>query len=167
VFYSRGKVLGQQKKYAAAIEDFTESLRLDDKLEQNYRTRGMVYQQLGNIENVVRDYSEFIRRKPTNRWILNDLAWIHATCPDPNIRDGAKAVDLAKRACEVSEWKNSAYVDTLAAAYAEMSDWETAISTQDRALKMATSEAEKADYGKRLSLYQKKEPFRVPQRQGE
>lgn len=167
VFYSRGKILGQQKRYAAAIEDFTESLRLDDTLVQNYRTRGLVYQKLGQFENVVRDFSEFIRRKPTNTGILNELAWIHATCPDEKIRDGVKAVELAKRACEGSNWKNSAFIDTLAAAYAEAGDWQNAVSNQELSIKLAATEPEKVGSRKRLSLYQEKMPYRMTRRENQ
>ena len=163
VFYLRGKVHGQQKRYAAAIEDFTESLRLDGTLAQSYRTRGLVYQKLGKYENAVRDFSEFIRLKPTNHWILNELALIYATCPEESVRDGAKGVDLAKRACAASNWKNPGYIETLAAAYSQASDWENAVSNQEKALQMAGTESEKINRRNRLSLYQRKETLQVPQ----
>lgn len=162
VFYLRGKVHGQQKRYTAAIEDFTESLRLDGTLAQSYRTRGLVYQKLGEYENAVRDFSEFIRLRPNNHWILNELAWIYATCPEENVRDGAKAIQLAKRACAASNWKNPGYIETLAAAYAKANDWENAVSNQEKALQMAGTESETLDRRNRLSLYQRKETFQMP-----
>jgi len=58
--------------------------------------------------------------------LLNSLAWLLATCPSAEIRDGAKAVGLARRACEGDGWKNAALLDTLAAAYAEAGDFQQA-----------------------------------------
>lgn len=162
VFYLRGKIHGQQMRYASAIEDFTESLRLDDTLVQNYRTRGLVHKKLGNYENAVRDFSEFVRRRPTNQWILNELAWIQATCADDKVRDGPKAVELAKRACAESNWKDSSFIDTLAAAYAETGDWKNAVGNQEQAIRLAATEAERADRRNRLKLYQNREAVRMP-----
>ena len=58
---------------------------------------------------------------------LRNLAWIYATCPDRRFRNGPKAVELARRACELSEWKNAQCRQTLADAYLEAGDLDHAI----------------------------------------
>ena len=50
---------------------------------------------------------------------LNNLAWILAANPDPQARNGRKAVELAQRACKLTGFKQPLMVGTLAAAYAE------------------------------------------------
>ena len=50
------------------------------------------------------------------------LAWIYASCPDRRFRDGPKAVELARRACELSDGKNAVCRQTLADAYLEVGD---------------------------------------------
>ncbi len=45
---------------------------------------------------------------------LNSLAWLRATCPENEIREGKEAVELALRACELSEWRDWGMIDTLA-----------------------------------------------------
>ena len=50
---------------------------------------------------------------------MNAAAWIWATAPEPEMRDGKRAIPAAQRACELLQWKRAAYIDTLAAAYAE------------------------------------------------
>ena len=55
-----------------------------------------------------------------------------ATCPEDRIRDGKRAVELAKRACELSSRQVATCVETLAAAYAEAGDFEAACDTQAR-----------------------------------
>ena len=49
----------------------------------------------------------------------NDLAWLCATCPDAELRDGKTAVEHAHTACRLTDWKDPWYFGTLAAAYAE------------------------------------------------
>jgi hypothetical protein len=34
------------------------------------------------------------------------LAWLLATCPDKKVRQGRRAIDLATRACDLTEWKS-------------------------------------------------------------
>ena len=50
---------------------------------------------------------------------LNNLAWLRATCPNAQHRDGAEAVRLATQACELTHYANPNTLATLAAAYAE------------------------------------------------
>ena len=65
---------------------------------------------------------------------LNSLAWVLATAPDAQWRDGPRAVELARKACEITEWKLPAIIDTLAAALAECERWQEAEAMERRAL---------------------------------
>ena len=51
-------------------------------------------------------------------------------------------------------------LDTLAAAYAEAGDFDSALKWQAKAIALETDAKEKAEYGERLKLYQAKKPFR-------
>jgi serine/threonine protein kinase/tetratricopeptide (TPR) repeat protein len=55
------------------------------------------------------------------------LAWRQATYPSAAIRDGAKAIENATKACELTDWNDGAYLDVLAAAYAEAGDFDNAV----------------------------------------
>ena len=105
----------------------------------------------------------------------NNLAWMFATDPDSQYRDGAEAVRLASGLCEGLSFLASCrqtynYVDTLAAAYAEMGDWEKAVATEEKAirgleqLKDADSNT-LAGFRERLGLYKSSQPFRQPIKQ--
>ena len=74
------------------------------------------------------------------------------------LRDGDKGVELATRACELSNCANHICMAALAAAYAECGDFERAIEYKNRAVKLADDP--KAEYEKRLTAYKAKRPCR-------
>ena len=98
----------------------------------------------------------------------NVRAWLWATCPDPRYRDGAKAVDSALKACELTGWKDPGYLETLAAAYAERGDFETAVEWQAKALELLPKEDERlrAIYADNLRRYQDAQPYHLCQKVG-
>ena len=99
--------------------------------------------------------NEHVRLNPDDARALNFFAWILATCTNEDIRDGARAIQLAERACSLTKWRNHAFVDTLAAAYAEAGQFDEAIEHQMRAISMA-DETSTEGYGQRLKSYQER-----------
>jgi tetratricopeptide (TPR) repeat protein len=71
--------------------------------------------------------------------IFNMLAWYQATYPSPAIRKGAKALENATKACELSDRSVVNYIDTLAAAYAETGDFAAAVREETEAVELAAS----------------------------
>ena len=83
---------------------------------------------------------------------MNNLAWLLATCPNPDLRDGQRAMQLAQRACELTEWKEHNLLDTLAAAYAQLGEFDRAIDYQTKAIELAPKKTSK-QYRTNLELY--------------
>jgi hypothetical protein len=94
---------------------------------------------------------------------LNNLAWLLATSPDSSLRDGPNAVALAEKAVAASNRKVSWNLGTLAAAYAEIGQFEKAVSTQREAIALLQTETEeeKNDFRSRLKFYESKKPYRT------
>jgi len=117
----------------------------------------------GQQAEAVTWYREAIRLRPNWPVPLNDLAWILATSSHAELRNGAEAVQLAGRACEITGGQDAHFLGTLDAACAEAGRLPEAISVAERvrALALATGQNNLAqDAEKRLEFYRAGKPFR-------
>jgi peptidoglycan/LPS O-acetylase OafA/YrhL len=99
----------------------------------------------------------------------NNLAWSLATNPDADKRNGIRAIDLAEDACQQTQYKKTAMVGTLAAAYAEAGRFDEAIATAQKAIVMATENGETNLLQRNqelLKLYQNHLPYHEPPANG-
>ncbi len=87
-------------------------------------------------------------------------AWLRATSPDAQHRNGKLAVESARRACELTEWHNPGELEVLAAAYAEAADFESAVKWQGKALTLTVEPADIESCRERLAQYRAGKPFR-------
>jgi tetratricopeptide (TPR) repeat protein len=160
-YYNRGNIYTKKKDYDKAIEDYTRAIRLDPKYSFPYIGRGVTYKLKKDYDKAIEDYSQAIRLDPKGPYPYNHLAWLMATCPTADYRNGKKAVELAKKACELSNWKVWSWIITLAAAHAENGDFEEAIKWQKKAMHLSDFPKDKVDDGnKRLKLYKDHKPYR-------
>jgi uncharacterized radical SAM superfamily Fe-S cluster-containing enzyme len=85
---------------------------------KGYVYRGLTYVQLGDSAKAVADFNHAIEVDSYNSEAYNSLAWLQATSPQANFRDGKKAVENATKACELSEWRDACNL-TCPVCYAE------------------------------------------------
>jgi tetratricopeptide (TPR) repeat protein len=93
----------------------------------------------GEYEEAIRFYRAALKAQPEQAGILNNLAWLLASCPEAASRNGPEAVRLATRACELTKYSQPLLIGTLAAAQAEAGDFPAAIATAERAAALATA----------------------------
>lgn len=74
------------------------------------------------------------------------LAWVLGTCPESEFRDGNRAIKHARKACELSEWKDWTSLLALAIGEAEVGRFDDANTHLTQALEMAPAEQRDA-YG--------------------
>ena len=160
-YYHRGIAREFKADYDRAIADFNEAIRLEQKFAGAYFSRGTAWQFKGQYRQAIADFDETIRLEPEFAGAYYNRAWLWATCPDPQVRDGRKAVESATRACELTGWKDAAQLDALAAAHAEAGDFAAAVKRQTEAAELA-SENEQADFRARLELYRAGKPYHEP-----
>jgi two-component SAPR family response regulator len=85
-----------------------------------------------------------------------------ATAPESSVRDGDKAVELARHANEIASNKDLDILDTVAAAYAEAHRFGEAVQTARQAIQLAESSGQQerlTQLNSELQLYQTGQPF--------
>ncbi len=95
--------------------------------------------------------------------MLNDTAWMLATNPNASIRNGAEAMDLARRAVQLSAGRDPAILGTLAAAYAEAGRFPEAVETARKAAELAARQDKPSmaeSLKAQIALYEAQKPFR-------
>ncbi len=112
----------------------------------------------GELDRAWHHYQQALRIQPDTREVLNGAGWFLATAADPKFRDPTRAFQYAWRACEASDFKDPADLDTLAAAYAAQGRFQDAVETARKALELAP-DAWKPDYRQRLELYKSGKPY--------
>ncbi|HEV3299924.1 MAG TPA: tetratricopeptide repeat protein [Planctomycetaceae bacterium] len=153
-------------QHAKAIADYHQAIRLDPKTAKTYLNRGMAYGATEDFEQALADYDTAIRLDPKEFMPLVLRAWLTATCPDPRYRDAKKALKDAKRACEMTDWKDGNCFGALAAAYAENGDFLNAVKCQQKAIDLApeNERRQRAVLQSRLNLYKSQQPYHEKRR---
>ena len=116
----------------------------------------------GQWGEAITHYREAARLKSGDAISRTKLAWLLATAADEKFRDGAEAVATARQSCGLTNDPDAEQLDTLAAAYAELRDFQTASETASRALGKATATGNISlarEIEKRLNLYRRQQPF--------
>lgn len=162
-FANRGTNWSKQDEFAKALADLTQAIKLDPKMSSAYANRGRVYMRMGAYPEAMADYDKAIKIAPHEWPAYNGRARILATAPDfvYHLRDGKQALAVAKKACELSDWDEWMCLATLAAAYAETGDFDSAVKWQTKAIQMSQP-AETRDQEEnemRLALYKAGKPF--------
>jgi tetratricopeptide (TPR) repeat protein len=162
-FSHRGDARYAQKEYDKAITDYTEAISLDPKSASALTARADVWSAKKEYAKALEDLNTVLPLDLENADSWNSLAWFLATCPEAKYRDGSRAVELARKSCELSNWKDVLAIDTLAAAYAEIGEFGKAIEFQKKSIEGMTK-AEDKELGEksraRLKLYEQKKPYR-------
>ena len=162
-FWVRGAAYAQMGDHAHALADLNHAIELDPGFDHAFISRSIIYEVTGDYQRATDD-AQFAVHLTTNSntdfAALNQLAWILATSPIKDFRNGSKAVDLATKACERTQWKRAAEIDTLAAAYAETGNFPEAIRWEKRCLELLPSGKKAKECNDRLNLYQAKKPYR-------
>jgi tetratricopeptide (TPR) repeat protein len=156
-YHNRGLAWLSKKEFHRAIDDCNEAIRLDPTYAGAYRTRSMAWASKEEYGKAIADSDEALRLDPNGVDGLALSAWLRATCAEARYRDGKRAVELATKACELSNWKIAMYVGVLAAAYAETGDFDSAIKFGQKAVELDPNEVH---HSYRLDVFQDHKPYR-------
>jgi tetratricopeptide (TPR) repeat protein len=128
------------------------------------RSRGDALLSVGKHAEAVKDYDTALALDPEDTGVLNNLAWVLATSPDDDVRNGERSVELGTKACEVTKYEKPHILSTLAAGYAEKGDFEAAQKWSGKAVELGGGEEDVGDQLKKeLDSYKEKKPWREKQ----
>ncbi len=140
---------GEHKK---AIDDYESAVEMTDviaDLQQHVSPRMQL-----NMEDYQGDAG-----------LLNNLAWVLATSTFDDLRDGQRAIELAERAADLTEYKEAYILSTLASAYAEIGDFDRAVRWSEKAVQRNQEELEELQSNEELDEDAKKEAIEASKEQ--
>jgi tetratricopeptide (TPR) repeat protein len=117
---------------------------------------------IGEHAEAVKDFDEAMKIEGEDTGVLNNFAWVLATSPDDEVRDGKRAVELATKAVDLTDEKEAHILSTLAAAYAETGDFEAARKWSQKSVDINDPEHQE-QLQKELASYKENKPWRERQ----
>ena len=119
-YLNLGSVLFQQGRIGDAMAQWEKALGTQPHDAAFHALLGDAFLQAGSQKVAIAEYEHAARISAQDPLGRNNLAWLLATSSDASIRDGTRAVELAKQAVQLSRGKDPNYFRTLAAAWAEV-----------------------------------------------
>lgn len=165
---------GRLKEASALLEELAASPVADDSnfparvrsirkhLAWEYIRTASVEEHKREYDAALADYESAIRAGPDYALAYDHLAWLQATCPEVQLRDGTKAIENATKACELTNCRSLSCVNALAAAHAEAGDFTAAVKWQNKATDLLPEDAGaglRAGMEARLKSYRVRQPY--------
>jgi tetratricopeptide (TPR) repeat protein len=162
VFYrDLGNIALSQKDYDKALADYNRSIELDPSYVVPWHLRGVVWQAKKDYARALADFEIAVKlggKASYSSTYHVAVALLRAGCPDDKIRDGEKALAAATTAHALAQGPPE--MAALAAAHAELGQFDRAVEWQEKAVAAAPLGA-KDYYRERLKSYQDRKPFRL------
>ena len=145
-------------QYQAALDDYTAAIKIKEDSPTAYVRRAYCAAKLGQLERAAFDLRDANLLAPVSVTDYTTMAWLLATSPLKNVRDGTRAVAYAQKALRDNECIDN--YDILAAAYAEMGNFQKARDLLMAAMKKYADSPRLPAMRGRLELYNQKKPYR-------
>ncbi|GIX00200.1 MAG: hypothetical protein KatS3mg111_3532 [Pirellulaceae bacterium] len=163
-----------------AIELLDQLIKQNPEAWRAYRLRGDAKLSISEHRSAIDDYQQAIDLLEKQRvelgdeavqsdldysGLLNNLSWVLSTSPDDSIRDGQRALELALEAAEVTKFEAPHILSTLAAAYAELGDFDNARKWAAKAVELGEQEENEQleQLKQELESYRQNKPWREEQ----
>jgi tetratricopeptide (TPR) repeat protein len=162
--YNLALALNQQQQWKEASEIWQHLAPAQPKNANAQYQYGLALARQGKTREAMGEFAQAILLTPDFAAALNELAWIIATDPRPELRNGGEAVEMASQACDLTGHEQPAMLLTLAAAYAETGRFSEALATAEKGKELAKAKGnqeleEKAELMR--DAFKKRQPFRA------
>ncbi|MBW8002790.1 MAG: sulfatase-like hydrolase/transferase [Planctomycetes bacterium] len=161
--YDMAVVYQQQNKKDLAFNHYKKVLEAKPESIELRTSVAIAMFHLGRVESAIEEHYKILDTQPKAFVVLDSAAWILATTEDENSYNPTEALKLAEKACELTGYRVPEFLDTLAAAYAAVGNFDKAIETAQRAGEFANL-SNKTNLSNsiymRLELYKKGKAYR-------
>ncbi|MDR2757623.1 MAG: tetratricopeptide repeat protein [Planctomycetaceae bacterium] len=157
-------IFSSQKKNRKALEILTPLLEKEPENLALLRIKSQILIALNRHYDAVKVLETITEKDPNDEVSSNNLSWILSTSPLESIRNGKRALELAEKAGQLTDYKKAYILSTLAAAYAEIGNFEKAVEWSQKSIEYAKDDENVSDrieeLQKELDSYKQKKPFR-------
>jgi protein O-mannosyl-transferase len=164
--FNLGEALRQKGRSDDAIAEYQKALQIRPAYAEARKNLADTLLQEGRVEEAITQLEQSLQLDPGDLEALNHLAWLLATSAQDSLRNGDKAMELARKANELTGGgKNPIVLHTLAASLAEAGQFPEAMETAQLALRLADSQANIGLAGRlrlELKLYAAGTPYHSP-----
>jgi protein O-mannosyl-transferase len=161
--YGLGHSLLEKGKLDAAIEHSRAALLIQPNNADCHTVLAIALDEKGQSAEAVKHYEKALEISPQSVSALNNLAWLLATNSNASLRNGARAIQLARQANQLSGGTNALVLRTLAAAYAEAGQFGKAIESARTAMQLRRSQGDDSlapELQQQIALYELGLPYR-------
>ena len=145
-----------------AVSDFTEAIRRAPKDVASYRSRAVAWRRLHRYEEALNDLKRALEINSGDVKSLVERSMLHSTARDPRFRDGRKALEEALQAKKLLMQPSAEVLAAIAAAHAELGDFDKAVEYQAEAVKLAEGEL-REEYQRYYDLFAMRRPLGRPE----
>lgn len=160
--HALGGELARREDYEGAADSFARAIELEPTDLSAHFGQAMALILGGLYTQALQELEQSVRVLPNSLPLAHALARLLATCPDPQVRDGQRALELSQSIVDADPTIDHA--ETLAMALAEVGRFEEAIIWQREVLSQEQKmEGEvSSERRRRLEQYKRGEPIRAP-----
>ncbi len=150
-----------------ALFHYSQSISINPRNTNSWVKRGNYLLKLGRWKDAKQTFNDALGVLPNDIDFLERMSWILSTCPDEEIRDGGKALDIARRLSSMAKIRpgqNMSCGIALATSFAEENQFDKAIGTIKGLIKYAETTQVQAYVpvlNQLLSYFQKRQPYRL------
>jgi arylsulfatase A-like enzyme/Flp pilus assembly protein TadD len=124
-----------------ATKDQTDSLT---KRVQVHNQLGLLRSKQKKFDLAIVQFNETLKLNPKQPDMLNALAQALLACRNPALKDPSKALELAQKACALTQSKHPEYLSTLGVAYATVNNLTEAVKILEEGLALAQAKGDQA-----------------------
>lgn len=167
--FDRAIARGIDPKTLVMLERFEAATLKNPNDAQAYYSMGRWWHWKAEYAKALDHLNKAVQLDPTFSAALCARADLRATCPDPEYRDGAYAIDDATSALNLAraagllknDWQHRMYLRIVAAAFAEAGDFAGALQVETELTNMAITKKTKLEGEQRMESYRVHKPIRL------